>query len=241
MSRLPTTSSASLEVNTDEMFAEANDLQQPMTALTSTKQLILPIANDSDEEIIVKKNKRIGTINIIQAPANIQELSPGGQVTSSADAEQTAPSANAANKQDLKETVLDQADTEHFGRTLKERRNFILSALKLQSNKLLDTQEKIERVVKLMLKHWRILDSTDGSMRIGRVSGIKHKILLKPDAILSHEKPRPLNPILRKEVETQLQKLEKQNIIQRSNGFPRHTSPLVAAMKKWGSTTVHRF
>ena len=142
------------------MFAQANDLQQPMTALTSTGQLILPIPNDSDEEVIVKKNKRIGTISIIQAPANIQELSPGEQITSSAD---------AASKQDLEETVLDQADTEHFGRTLEEKRNFILSALKLQSNKLLDTPEKIERVVKLMLKHWRILDSTDGSMRIGRV------------------------------------------------------------------------
>ena len=55
LSRLPATSSASLEINTDEMFAQANDLQQPMTALTSTGQLILPIANDSDEEMIIKK------------------------------------------------------------------------------------------------------------------------------------------------------------------------------------------
>ena len=65
LSRLSATSPASLEINTVEMFAQANDLQQPITALTSTGQLILPIANDSDEEMIVKKNKRIGTINII--------------------------------------------------------------------------------------------------------------------------------------------------------------------------------
>ena len=58
--------------------------------------------------------------------------------------------------------------------------------------------------------------------------------MLKPNAVLSHEKPRPLNPLIRQEVEEQLTKWEKQSVIQRCNGFPRHTSPLVPVMKKDG-------
>ena len=122
-----------------------------------------------------------------------------------------------------------------FQRLQKTKRDFILSALKLEKNQLLN-KEKVEVVVKLMMKHWRILDATASSMRIGKISGIKHKILLKPDAVLSHEKPRPLNPIIREEVEKTLRKWEKQNVIERCNGFPRHTSPLVPVLKKDGKS-----
>ena len=87
--------------------------------------------------------------------------------------------------------------------------------MKLETNKLLDTPEKIEEVVNLMIKHWRILDSTASSMRIGKIKGIKHKILLKQDAVLSHEKPRPLNPIIREEVENTLRKWEQQKVIEK--------------------------
>merc|ERR1711873_141769 len=83
--------------------------------------------------------------------------------------------------------------------------SWFFSALKLEKNQLLD-KRKVEVVVKLMMKHWRVLDSTPSSMRIGKISGIKHKILLKQDAVLSHEKPRPLNPIIREEVEKTLRK-----------------------------------
>ena len=107
--------------------------------------------------------------------------------------------------------------------------------MKLEKNQLLD-KRKVEVVVKLMMKHWRVLDSTPSSMRIGKISGIKHKILLKQDAVLSHEKPRPLNPIIREEVEKTLRKWEKQQVIQRCNGFPRHTSPLVPVLKKDGKS-----
>ena len=94
----------------------------------------------------------------------------------------------------------------------------------------------MEVVVKLMMKHWRILDSTPSSMRIGKISGIKHKILLKQDAVLYHEKPRPLNPIIREEVAKTLRKWEKQKVIERCYGFPRHSSHLVPVLKKDGKS-----
>ena len=85
-----------------------------------------------------------------------------------------------------------------------------------------------------MLKHWRILDSSSGSMRVGKIDGIKHNIVLKENPNLSYQKPRPLNPIIRQKVEKQLEKWEKQNVIEKSDGFPRHTSPLVPVLKKDG-------
>ena len=81
-----------------------------------------------------------------------------------------------------------------------------MTKLKLQTNKLLDNKERVERVLDLMINHWRILDSPNGAMRIGKIKNIKHNIRLKDDAILSHKKQRPLNPIIRKQVEDQLKK-----------------------------------
>lgn len=56
-------------------------------------------------------------------------------------------------------------------------------------------------VIELMLKHWKILDSSSGSMRVGRINGIKHSIVLKENPKLSHQKPRPRNPVIREKVE----------------------------------------
>ena len=246
---------ATLEIETDGRFAEAINLTNPLNAVTSPERLLLPIANETDQEIVIRKNKRVGTISVLQVGSNetpTSHSSPGDNSTSNGNppTSQASPDDNSTshgestsnpthlNTHDdesikLKETILDDADQEHFSRSPKERRDFILSALKLNSNKLLN-KEEVEIVVKLMLKHWRILDSTPASMRIGKISGIKHKILLKQDAVLSHEKPRPLNPIIREEVEKTLRKWEKQKVIERCNGFPRHTSPLVPVLKKDG-------
>ena len=109
--------------------------------------------------------------------------------------------------------------------------------MKLKENKLLYTPEKIQQVVKLMVKHWRVLDSTKNAMRIGKIQNIKHNILLKEGAVLSHQKPMPLNPIIRQQVENQLKKWETQNVIKKADGFSRHTSPLVPVLKKDGIST----
>ena len=236
-----------LEIETDERFAETINLANPLNAVTSSERLLLPIANDTDQEMVIKKNKRVGTINVLQtgckeSPTSAEETStppssPSDDSTS--DKNSTSHSTNGKNPNDgsdkLPETIIDDADREHFSKSPKEKRDFILSALKLEKNQLLD-KRKVEVVVKLMMKHWRVLDSTPSSMRIGKISGIKHKILLKQDAVLSHEKPRPLNPIIREEVEKTLRKWEKQQVIERCNGFPRHTSPLVPVLKKDGKS-----
>ena len=266
-----------LEIETDERFAETINLANPLNAVTSSERLLLPIANDTDQEMVIKKNKRVGTINVLQtcckeSPTSTEETStppsspsddstsnknstpdstngrnPNDESTppsspsddSTSDKNSTSHSTNGRNPNDgsdkLPETIIDDADREHFSKSPKEKRDFILSALKLEKNQLLD-KRKVEVVVKLMMKHWRVLDSTPSSMRIGKISGIKHKILLKQDAVLSHEKPRPLNPIIREEVEKTLRKWEKQQVIQRCNGFPRHTSPLVPVLKKDGKS-----
>ena len=238
---------ATLEIETDGRFAEAINLANPLNAVTSSERLLLPIANETDQEIVIRKNKRVGTINVLQtdckeSPTSAEEAStppssPSDDSTS--DKNSTSHSTNGRNPNDgsdkLPETIIDDADREHFSKSPKEKRDFILSALKLEKNQLLD-KRKVEVVVKLMMKHWRVLDSTPSSMRIGKISGIKHKILLKQDAVLSHEKPRPLNPIIREEVEKTLRKWEKQQVIQRCNGFPRHTSPLVPVLKKDGKS-----
>ena len=121
------------------------------------------------------------------------------------------PSAGLEHKST--ETILDEADREHFAKSPEERKNFISAALRFEDNEILDTQEKRDQVMSLMLKHWRILDSSADAMRVGKINGIRHNIVLKENPNLSYQKPRPLNPIIREEVEKQLQKWEKQNVI----------------------------
>ena len=55
-----------LEVETDGKFAKSMNIASPLNAVTSSERLFLPIANETDEEIIVKKNKRVGAINVLQ-------------------------------------------------------------------------------------------------------------------------------------------------------------------------------
>lgn len=76
--------------------------------------------------------------------------------------------------------------------------------MKIETNKLIGTQKKVEAVVKLMLKHWRTLDSTGAAMRVGKIYGFKHKILFKQDVVVSYEKLSPLNPMIKEEVEKTL-------------------------------------
>ena len=55
------------------------------------------------------------------------------------------------------ESILDEADREHFPKSPEERKNFISAALKLEDNEILDTQEKRDQVMNLMLKQlWRM-------------------------------------------------------------------------------------
>ena len=54
-----------LEIETDGKFAESMNITSPLNAVTSSERLLLPIANETDEEIIVKKNKRVGAINVL--------------------------------------------------------------------------------------------------------------------------------------------------------------------------------
>ena len=178
-----------LEIETDERFAESINLASPLNAVTSSEQLpSFAVPNDTDQEIIIKKNKRVGTISVLQEDSND---SPGDSPTSALDDSPTdsptsarkphdistsspSPDDNSTSNENsisdpayhssqddestkLKETILDEADRENFSKTPKERRNFIVSALKLELNQLLD-KEKVELVLKLILKHWRILD-----------------------------------------------------------------------------------
>ena len=54
-----------VEVETDGKSAEAMNIASPLNTVTSSERLVLPIANETDEEIIVKKNKRVGAINVL--------------------------------------------------------------------------------------------------------------------------------------------------------------------------------
>ena len=290
-----------IEVTTDEKFAMANDIALPLNAISDAKNLLLPIVNTSDDDLVIK---RISTIKMIDdteggpknappegtlgrptppgreyshksapsknsspeyshhksapsknsspeysnvsyesnvsrhkgapppihkgAPPPISNVSPSPNSTSSgievgnivgsdsnelsnvSPASKTNIVGSDSTTHELPGAILDEADEEHFDKSKEQKREFILTALKLKSNNLLDTEQKINQVVNLMIKHWRVLDSTTGAMRIGKIKNIKHKILLREDAILSHEKPRPLNPIIREQVEEQLKRWEKQ-------------------------------
>ena len=69
-----------LEVETDEKFAESINFTRPPKAVSSSERLLLPIANETDGEIFFKKSKQFGTINVLQTDS--KELSTSSKEAS---------------------------------------------------------------------------------------------------------------------------------------------------------------
>ena len=64
-----------LEVETDGKSAESMNIASPLNAVSSSERLLLPIANETDEEIIVKKYKRFGQSMYYKlTPKSLQHL-----------------------------------------------------------------------------------------------------------------------------------------------------------------------
>ena len=208
------------KISLDEEYASTNGIEIKIDGITMTDNLTVPVVNDNDNDLIIKKNKRVATIQSFNDDKKKDQSEVEKDTLDEAD--------------HLEKDTLDEADHQHFAKSEEERKTFILEKFKLGNKKILDSKEKIDSVVKILLKHWKVLDSTEGGMRIGKIKNIKHKIMLKEGAQLSHQKPRPLNPIIRQQVEEQLLKRERQNVIQKATDFPRHTSPLVPVLKKNG-------
>ena len=53
-----------IEVVTDAVFAEKANLHAPIIAITQPDKLILPIINNSEEDIVIRKNKKVGAIKL---------------------------------------------------------------------------------------------------------------------------------------------------------------------------------
>ena len=115
-----------------------------------TDNLTVPVVNDNDNDLIIKRNKRVATI-------------------------QSFNDDKKKDQSEVEKDTLDEADHQHFAKSEEERKSFILEKFKLVNKKILDSKEKIDSVVEILLKHWRVLDSTEGAMRIGKIKNIKHK------------------------------------------------------------------
>ena len=108
-----------------------------------------------------------------------------------------------------------------------------MKMLKLEQNPRIDTPEKLEKVLGVLIKNWNVFDITD--KRVGRYdSDVKHSIITQGPPIRG--KTRPLNPLLAKQVRDVLIKWEEQNIIRKSSS--PWSSPIVVVPKKNGKIRV---
>ena len=115
-----------LEVETDPKFAESINLANPLNSVTSAEHLLLPLANETDEKITIKRNKRVGTISVLQAEpqesdTSTKELDASPASDSASDPEN--PDPKDRESAELEETILDEADQEHFAKASYEKRS----------------------------------------------------------------------------------------------------------------------
>ncbi len=128
--------------------------------------------------------------------------------------------AAAKKKEPAKETI---------PKTVAEKKKWLYDAFQLQSNPILTTPAKKQRLVDLLLRYW---DTISVNGEFGHTKLLEHEINTG-DAAPIKCRSRPLNPVLAQELEKQIQKQLKQKLITPSTS--PWSFPLVAAPKKNGA------
>lgn len=112
---------------------------------------------------------------------------------------------------------------------LNERRAYIIESLKLDENKYArEDNELKEEIIKIFLQNWDAvsISSTD----LGHTNLMKFHIDIPPGTKPTHSKVRPLNPLMEKDLERQLQEWLDADIIEACSS--PWSSALVACKKK---------
>ena len=141
-----------LLVTKDPIFTNKHMVLTPDSGLTKPKTPVTAIYNPYNKEVKIKKNTRIATGIIL---SNEQQ-----ELTNTHD----------INNISTDTTSDDAADKKHFAATYNEKRTYIIDKLKLKEKPLIDTEEKLEKVIALMIKHWKVLDITQ--QRVGRCTAV---------------------------------------------------------------------
>ena len=84
-------------------------------------------------------------------------------------------------------------DIQHFKTSLEDRRNCIIKTLKLDNNKLIDSEQKLEKVTELFFGYWGVLD-INGDRLAKFKSQKKIEIITHGPPVAS--KTRFVNPVL---------------------------------------------
>ena len=112
-------------------------------------------------------------------------------------------------------------------RNRRYRINWLIRFFKLDSNEHLRDRKHLQATIALFLKYWRIW-AFDGNF--GKTHLLEHRIEVQPGTEPVHQRYRPCNPLLEKDMAKQLDIWLKHKVIEESNS-PWNFS-LVAAVKK---------
>ena len=118
-------------------------------------------------------------------------------------------------------------DKRHFDTSMEDRKSYIIETLKLRENKLIDTEDKLDKVIKLFLKYWGILDINGDRLAKFRS---KEKLEINTTGEPIACRTRFVNPILAKAVKNIIEDWVKRGIAVPTTS--PWQSPLVIVPKK---------
>ena len=191
----------------DRYYEESKKVSITPIATAKKNNMLTTVTNLHDSGVTIKKNQIIAKAEI-----------PDKEMINSLNDMQV----NQGNSK------WDDADYAHFNVSLEERKKHLLEKLKLKENKLLDIENRRDRLMEVLLKYWKCFDYFGN--RLPKCStAIQHHIDTG-DAEPIRSKCRPLNPIIADKVKGRLEDLEKRGIIRKSSS--PWTSPILIFWKK---------
>ena len=196
------------------------------------ENLVISVINMFDTSVTIKKGERIATAISCDDKTQTHLDNALYDRLKSVDEQKVDQIVGSIGQQGNHQNW-STADRTHFQTTINEKKEYLTKNLKLKQNKNIDTAEKLNRVLDVLIKNWEIFDITENRLAKCNTS-VEHAIITTGKPIRG--KTRPLNPVLGKQVRQQLLTWEKKNIIKKSRS--PWSSPIVVVPKKNGKIRV---